>query len=198
MTFKELQNKGGWVLPPKGHPSSPYKRYEKGLLRPDRKLGFQTPSGKIELYSSLREEWGLEPLAHYEEPPFTPISQPELAKEYPLILNTGLRIPEYTHWQMRNIPQLHRLAACQRAEMHPNTGRDYDIADGDTINIETPGRQIKVKVIFTEDMLPGLISLTHGWEYGSNANVLTRLEPRDPVTGYPELRSLACRIKKCD
>ncbi|MBI2853949.1 MAG: hypothetical protein HYX87_03395 [Chloroflexi bacterium] len=31
---------------------------------------------------------------------------------------------------------------------------------------------------------------------GINANVLTALEPRDPVTGYPELKALACRIKK--
>jgi hypothetical protein len=31
-------------------------------LRPDKKPGFQTPSGRIELYSSLREGWGLEPL----------------------------------------------------------------------------------------------------------------------------------------
>jgi anaerobic selenocysteine-containing dehydrogenase len=55
MTFKELQQQG-WAFPPEGHPSHPYHRFEKGLLRPDRKPGFQTPSGKVELYSSLREE----------------------------------------------------------------------------------------------------------------------------------------------
>jgi hypothetical protein len=36
----------------------------------------------------------------------------------------------------------------------------------------------------------------HGWAKGLNENVLTEMDPRDPVTGYPELRALACRIRK--
>ena len=44
---------------------------------------FRTPSGKVELYSTLREEWGLEPLPHHEEPPFTPVSRPELLQGVP-------------------------------------------------------------------------------------------------------------------
>jgi predicted molibdopterin-dependent oxidoreductase YjgC len=59
MTFKELQQKG-WALPPEGTPSSPYFRYQNGLLRPDRLPGFKTPSGKVELYSILRENWDLD------------------------------------------------------------------------------------------------------------------------------------------
>jgi anaerobic selenocysteine-containing dehydrogenase len=55
MTFRQLQKKG-WALPTEGLPSAPYHRFERGLLRKDRRPGFQTPSGKIELYSSLREE----------------------------------------------------------------------------------------------------------------------------------------------
>jgi hypothetical protein len=36
----------------------------------------------------------------------------------------------------------------------------------------------------------------HGWSEDLNQNVLTDLEQRDPVTGYPELRALACKISK--
>ena len=82
MTFEELQEKG-WAFPPEGHPSAPYHRHEKGLLRHDGKPGFQTSSGKVELYSVLREGWGLDPIPQYEEPPFTAVSRPDLAKEYP-------------------------------------------------------------------------------------------------------------------
>ena len=85
MSFRELQAKN-WAIPPEGSSSAPYHRHEKGLLRKDGQPGFATTSGKVELYSRLlREEWGLEPLPHYEEPPFTPVSRPDLAKEYPLI-----------------------------------------------------------------------------------------------------------------
>jgi anaerobic selenocysteine-containing dehydrogenase len=48
LTFEELQQRG-WAFPPEGHPSCPYRRHEKGLLRPDRKPGFQTPTGRFEL-----------------------------------------------------------------------------------------------------------------------------------------------------
>jgi len=44
-------------------------------------------------------------------------------------------------------------------------------------------------------MRPGVINLLHGWSGEHNQNLLTQLEPRDPVTGYPELRAIACRIR---
>ena len=85
MSFEELAEKG-WALPPENHPSRPYYRHRKGLLRADGKPGFTTPSGKFELYSTLREEWDLKPIPYYREPPFTPVSRPDLFKQYPLIL----------------------------------------------------------------------------------------------------------------
>jgi anaerobic selenocysteine-containing dehydrogenase len=47
----------------------------------------------------------------------------------------------------------------------------------------------------TEDLSPGIVSIPHGWAE-ANANLLTELEPHDPVTGYPELKALLCRIRK--
>jgi anaerobic selenocysteine-containing dehydrogenase len=120
MTYKELGEKG-WVLPPKGHPSAPYRRYEKGLLRQDKKPGFLTPSGKIELYSSWLERWELDPLPYYEEPPFSPISTPDLYKEYPLILTTGRRSSAYFHSEHRMIPWLREIEPDPIVEIHPET-----------------------------------------------------------------------------
>jgi len=39
------------------------------------------------------------------------------------------------------------------------------------------------------------LSIPHGWSK-ANANLLTELEPRDPVTGYTEMKALLCRISK--
>ena len=58
-----------------------------------KQTGFATPSGKAELYSNVLEELGYDPLPFYEEPPESPIRTPEVAKDYPLILTTGGKIP---------------------------------------------------------------------------------------------------------
>ncbi len=41
-----------------------------------------------------------------------------------------------------------------------------------------------------------MVNVLHGWAEELNQNVLTDVEAQDPVTGYPELRALACQIKK--
>jgi anaerobic selenocysteine-containing dehydrogenase len=162
MTFAELQKKG-WVLPPEGHPSAPYQRYEKGLLRSDGKPGFQTPSGKVEIYSSLREEWGLEPLAHYEEPPFTPVTQPELHKEYPLILSTGRRSPAYFHSEHRMIPWLRQIDPDPVVEIHPDTAQLQDIGDGEWVWVENWLGRAKFKAKVTPVVPRWMVMATHGW-----------------------------------
>ena len=156
---------------------------------------FGTPSGKIELYSQTLAEHSYDPLPVHIEPSQSPISRPDLVKEYPLILTTGARILEYTHTQFRNVPQLRQSAPEPIAEIHPDTAIEYGVADGDTIAVETRKGQIKIKVRTTEDLLPNVVSIPHGWAE-ANANLLTELEPRDPVTGYTELKALLCRIRK--
>jgi anaerobic selenocysteine-containing dehydrogenase len=162
MNFAELQKKG-WVLPPEGHPSAPYQRYERGLLRPDRKPGFQTPSGKVEIYSSLREEWGLEPLAHYEEPPFTPVTQPELHKEYPLILSTGRRSPAYFHSEHRMIPWLRQIDPDPVVEIHPDTAKLLDIGGGEWVWVQNWLGKAKFKAKVTPVVPRWMVMATHGW-----------------------------------
>lgn len=156
----------------------------------------RTPSGKIELYSQTLADAGYDAIPVYKEPTRSPMNSPELAKKYPLILNTGARILEYTHWQMRHIPELRELAPDPVAEVHPDTASQYGVSDADMILVETKKGQIKVKVKTTEDIMPRVVNVLHGWAGKLNQNVLTDVEAQDPVTGYPELRALACRITK--
>jgi anaerobic selenocysteine-containing dehydrogenase len=162
LTFKQLQEKG-WAFPPEGHPSAPYHRFEKGRLRPDKKPGFQTPSGRIELYSSLREGWGLEPLPHYEEPPFTPVSQPELYKKYPLILSTGRRSPVYFQSEHRNIPWLRQIDPDPVVEVHPETASSLGIGDGEWVWVENWMGRCKLKAKLTPVVPRWMVMAAHGW-----------------------------------
>ncbi len=156
----------------------------------------RTPSKKIELFSQTLADEGYDPIPIHKEPSQSRIRSPELAKEYPLILNTGSRVPEYTHWQMREIRPLRDAAPDPEAEIHPDTAAEFGIVNADWIFVETRNGKIKVKARTTADLMPGLVNVLHGWQGKSNQNVLTELEPRDPITGYPELRALACRIGK--
>jgi len=164
MTFHELAKKG-WELPPDGDPSAPYHRHERGLLRPDGKPGFKTPSGKMELYSVLRERWGFEPLPHHEEPPFSPASSPELFEQYPLILTTGRRSPVYFNSEHRNIPWLREADPDPVVELHPETGAALGIGNGEWVWIENMFGKARLKAKLTPIVPRWLASATHGWWY---------------------------------
>jgi anaerobic selenocysteine-containing dehydrogenase len=162
LTFEQLQEQV-WAFPPEGHPSHPYHRYQKGLLRADKIPGFQTPSGLVELYSVLREEWGLEPVVHYEEPPFTPVTQPELYKEYPLILSTGRRSPVYFHTEHRNIPWLREIDPDPIIEIHPDTAAEHGISEGDWVGVENWMGKCRMKAKVTPIVPKWMVMAAHGW-----------------------------------
>jgi anaerobic selenocysteine-containing dehydrogenase len=167
-----------------------YARYRKYTEN-----GFQTPSGKVELYSETLQKYGYDPLPTYVEPQESPISDPELAKEYPLVLTTGSRILEYTHSQLRNIPRLREKVPDPLAEIHPETAKRYGVSDGEMILVKTKRGSIKIKARVTEDILPGIVHVQHGWKE-ANANVLTNEADRDPISGFPALKSLLCTIQR--
>ncbi len=64
-----------------------YKKYETGKLRPDGNPGFLTPTGRIELWSTMYNTNGMDPLPYYYEPDQSPRPTDErteqLKKEIP-------------------------------------------------------------------------------------------------------------------
>ncbi len=156
---------------------------------------FATPSGKIELYSDTLEKAGYDPLPVHIEPSQSPLSSPALAKEYPLILTTGARLISYVHSQMRHVAALRRMAPEPLAEVNPDTAAKYGVKDGNLVSVATRNGKIKIRVKTTRDLTEGVVSIPHGWNE-ANVNLLTQLEPRDPVTGYTEFKALLCKIEK--
>jgi anaerobic selenocysteine-containing dehydrogenase len=159
------------------------------------RIGFGTPSKKVEIYSETLEQYGYDPLPTHHEPSQSPISTPDLAKEYPLILITGARMLQYTHSQLRSVLGLRRSAPEPMMEIHPTTARKYDIMDGEMVAVETKRGSIRLKAKVTDDIAPQVVSIPHGWAQ-ANVNALSDLELREPVTGYPERNAVLCRVKK--
>lgn len=161
-TFQELIDQGSWRMPEAG-PFKPYRRHERGLLRKDGKPGFNTETGKVELYSKTFEEWGIDPLPFYREPVQSPISTPELYEKYPLIMITGARSHVYFHSEHRNIPWLREKDPEPYVEIHPDTAKQYDIYDDEWIYLENDMGKVKRKARITLAVLPRMIQTPHSW-----------------------------------
>jgi len=189
------------LLEPSGIPLSRLEENPEGIYYAERefekylKKGFATPSKKVEIYSKLMEQHGYDPLPTFMEPAESPVSQPDLAKEYPLILTTGARTVAYLHSECRNLPSLRRLVPEPLIEIHPRTAGSLGIAEGNLVKVESLRGSIQLKAKVTEDIHPKVVSIQHGWSE-ANANLLTDDEARDPVSGFPSFRSLVCRITK--
>ena len=180
-----------------------YKQYEKN------NRGFHTPTGKVELHSTILEKFGYDPLPYYQEPPESPYSAPELAGEYPLILNTGGRSPFFFLSENRQMKSLRKHNPFPLVEIHPETAGKYGIKDGDWVYIETVRGRITQKAKVTDGIDPRSVNCSIGWWYPekkhcvdfgvweSNANILTSMDaPFDPQMGTYQLRALLCKIYK--
>lgn len=156
-TYKELQE-SVWK-----YPEFEYRKYEKGLLREDGELGFNTPSGKAEVYSIIFEHMGLDPLPSYVEPYQSPYSNPEFTDEYPLVLTTGARVPGFFHSEHRQINKLRTLHPDPLVYVHPETAAKNGIKEGDWIYIENMIGKCKYKCSFNKTYDPRVIQTEHGW-----------------------------------
>ena len=122
------------------------------------------------------------------------VSNPELVKEYPEVLNTGARTVEYIDAQMRD-SSLRVIRPEAEVEINTVTADKYNILHGEMIGIETPRGSIKMRANVTPDILPGVVSVPHGWA-DANCNILLDAKLLDPVSGYITLRGVACRLVK--
>jgi anaerobic selenocysteine-containing dehydrogenase len=150
--------------------------------------GLATPSGRVELFSPTLAAYGYDPL-----PTFAPPAKPPV--EYPFNLITGTRTVAFTHSQYRDIDRLRKLAPEPLAEINPQSAKELGIADGERIVVETANGSITLKAKVTPDILPGVVSLQHGWAE-ANVNLLTSYQPYDPISGYPAFKTTPCRVRK--
>ncbi len=193
LSFEEFCDKG--ILT--GNMS--YRKYEKE--------GFLTKSGKFEIYSQSLEKQGVSPLPVFREPPVSPVSTPELAKQYPLTLIGGARIRYFFHGEFRNIDSLRKRNPDPLVEIHPETAGELSIKDGDWVTIETPHGKIQMKAKLFDGLSKDVVCAQHAWwfpeddapEYGwkkSNINMLFGDMEYDPDTGSESLKSGLCKISK--
>ncbi|MFC1868175.1 molybdopterin-dependent oxidoreductase [Thermodesulfobacteriota bacterium] len=165
-----------------------YKKYETGGMRPDKKEGFMTPSGKIEALSTSLQKYGYPALPEYKEPIAT-------SSDFPMILISGARIPFITHSKWRDdSPWLLELGQEPILNINPDDAEKKDIAMGDDVILKTAYGKMNVKAKPSIIVPPGVVGIMHGW---AKANV-NELIPRqfDPISGFPPYKEVACEVVK--
>ncbi len=183
-----------------------YKKYEKGLLRSDGSPGFNTPTGRIELYSTVLQRLGDDPLPYYLEPKFSKASRPDLAEEYPLTVTTGARRFTSFHSENRQISRLRQIHRWPTALVNPVTAKEHGIEDGAWIFVENQLGRVKMKAQVSPTVKEDVVACDHGWwlpeadpedlfevfEY--NVNNLIPHEENGPLGFGTHYKSMPCRI----
>ena len=180
-----------------------YRKWEKGLLRADGKPGFETPSGKFEIKSSILEQYGYNGLPVYEESDETPVSNPDLYRRFPLILGTGPFKPDMKSC-LRAIPSFIEKYPDPMVQMNPADAAKRKIKTGDLAVIKTARGQVAMRALVTEKIMPGFVYAPVGgggpqgpesWQQ-ANVNQLTDDRQYDEISGFPVYKTLLCQIKK--
>jgi len=203
-TLEDVKAAGGWVKIPA--PMMEYKKWQKGGLRPDGKPGFETPTGKFEIWSTVLEEFGYEPLPKYTEPREGPMASPELATDFPLVFNSGARPHTDFRSQHHGIRGLAKDNPEPTVELNIEDARERGIQTGDLVEVRTPRGAVPFRARVTSDIVRGAIECNMGggtpvgpkaWQKW-NVNELTDIQNFDEISGFPVYKALLCDVVKIE
>ena len=201
-TLEDVRRAGGTVQVPTV--MTQYKKWEKGQLRTDRKPGFDTPTGKFELASTILEENGYDPLPVYTEPQESPQSQPGLTEQFPLVFNSGSRVTTDFRSQHHGVPELYKERPEPAVTINRRDAEARNIEDGDLVHVRTPRGRVAMRALVTDDIVQGTIDANMGgggpvgpaaWQE-CNVNELTDINRCDPISGFPVYKALLCDVQK--
>ena len=121
----------------------------------------------------------------------------QIAKREPEMLLIGRRNLRTTNSFMHNLPALVKGRGVCTLQMSPRDAHRIGVANGGTARITSRVGSVIASVEVTEDLMPGVVSLPHGWGHnveasrinvakkhaGANANALTDDRAYDEASG---------------
>ena len=166
-----------------------------GPMAPRIPEALRTPSGKIELAPPLL-------LADLSR------AAADLASPAPQLVIIGRRQLRSNNSWMHNLPVLAKGAYRCTALVHPGDARRLGLSDGGMATVRNGARSIEVQVEVSAEMMPGVVSLPHGWGHnlpgtqlnvaterpGVNLNALLDENLRDPLSGNAVLSGVAIEM----
>jgi len=201
-SLEDVKAAGGWVK--LSVPMMEYKKWQKGGLRHDGKPGFDTPTGKFEIWSTVFEEYSYEPLPKYIEPTEGPLGSPGVVEKFPLIFNSGARPQTDFRSQHHGIEGLVKDNPEPTVELNVKDAEERGIQSGDLVEVCTPRGKVPFRARVITDIMKGAIECSFGggtlvgpkpWREW-NVNELTDINNYDMISGFPVYKALLCDVVK--
>ncbi len=170
-----------------------------GPLQPRIPEVLRTPSGQVELAPPTL----LADMAR---------AVADLARPVPDLVVIGRRDVRTNNSWMHNLPVLAKGPFRCTARVHPADAARLGLRDGALARLANGPRQITAQVQISDEMMPGVISLPHGWGHdlpcsrlrvaaerpGANLNALLDDQQRDPLSGNAVLGGVAVAVEPLD
>jgi thiosulfate reductase/polysulfide reductase chain A len=163
----------------------------------DGEITFNTPSGKIEVYSETLKNAGFSPWPTWEEPPY-----PEEGQFY---LLTG-KVAQHTQFGTQNNQLLHKYSDEPRLWMNAKTAAEKGLNEGDWVEVTSEVGKLNVLLHATEAIRPDCVYMTPGYghlskglttAYGVGANdSALHVTYTDPISGGQALSQTFVTVKK--
>ena len=136
--------------------------------------GFQTPSGKAELYNPALAAQGLDPVAEFRPP--EECRQSEKARALPLEL-LARKADNFLNSTFTNLPSVQAMEEPGLLELHPSDAQARGIRDGDPVRVFNARGEIRLQARVDGAVQPGVVAAALNWAKltpgGSNINTLT-------------------------
>jgi thiosulfate reductase/polysulfide reductase chain A len=164
----------------------------------DRENGikFKTPSGKIEIISSLMEENGYSSLPSYKK-------VERLSDSFRLMIG---RNAQTTHVSTQNNPYLNKLIPENTLWINKKKAEALGISDGDLVEVTSKVGKVKIKAFVTDLIHPEAVFMLHG--FGQRVPAKTRCylkgasdtdiveNTSDVIGGSPALDNTVVNVSK--
>jgi anaerobic selenocysteine-containing dehydrogenase len=164
--------------------------------------GFPTLSGRLEIYSERLLAVGAAPT------PVVETAAHRMPPLFPLQLASA-KVAQFCHSQHRGLARLRKSMPEPLAELHPETARRHEIANGDWIRISTPVGAMRARARLTRGVARDVVCAQYGWwedcdalglpGYAlddANCNALVDHARFDPLSGANALSGGACAIAR--
>jgi len=167
-----------------------------GPLQPRIPEVLRTPSGRIELAPAML-------LADLER------ARADLERPRPELVVIGRRDVRSNNSWMHNLPILAKGPYRCTALVHPADAARHGVRDGGQARLVSGSRSVAVQVEISDEVMPGVISLPHGWGHdapgtrlhlagqrpGVSLNALLPDDWRDPLSGNAVLNGIPVELR---
>ncbi|MGB1253538.1 MAG: molybdopterin-dependent oxidoreductase [Candidatus Promineifilaceae bacterium] len=133
------------------------------MIDDEAKVGFSTPSRKLEFFSPTLHDWGWSErdytipwtLKSHVHPDNIDISKGEM------LLLPNFRLPTLVHTRSANAKWLYEISHKNPIWMHPSDGERLGVGSGDLVRVETEIGYFIDRAWITEGIKPGIIAMSH-------------------------------------